>query len=80
MSGPDGAPMAAGQQLIDGSSQPADAVTRLRGMIAERESETVQILQDWIEDPDQFGVFEQWQTTCYRWSSRSSGSEHFGRK
>ena len=29
-----------------------DAVSRLREMISERESETVQILQDWIEEPD----------------------------
>ena len=30
-----------------------DAVSRLRQMITDRESETVQILQDWIEDPEQ---------------------------
>ena len=29
-----------------------DAVSRLRDMISERESETVQILQDWIEEPE----------------------------
>lgn len=29
-----------------------DPVTRLRRMIADREPETLQILQDWIEDPD----------------------------
>lgn len=29
-----------------------DAVSRLREMISERESETVQILQDWIEEPE----------------------------
>ncbi|WP_296425991.1 flagellar basal-body MS-ring/collar protein FliF [Yoonia sp.] len=28
-----------------------DAVSRLRRMIADRETETIQILQDWIEDP-----------------------------
>jgi flagellar M-ring protein FliF len=28
-----------------------DPVTRLRRMIAERQPETIQILQDWIEDP-----------------------------
>lgn len=40
----------------DDAEQPAlappDAVARLRAMIAERESETVQLLQDWIEEPD----------------------------
>ncbi|SEW41373.1 flagellar M-ring protein FliF [Cognatiyoonia koreensis] len=30
----------------------ADAVARLREMIAERETETVQLLQDWMEEPD----------------------------
>lgn len=29
-----------------------DAVARLRQMIAERETETVQLLQDWMEEPD----------------------------
>jgi flagellar M-ring protein FliF len=28
-----------------------DPVSRLRRMIAERQPETIQILQDWIEDP-----------------------------
>lgn len=31
--------------------QNEDPVTRLRQMITERETETIQILQDWIEDP-----------------------------
>lgn len=29
-----------------------DPVSRLRNMIADRETETIQILQDWIEDPE----------------------------
>lgn len=41
------------QPLLGGGSEPADAVSRLREMIAERESETVQILQDWMEEPEQ---------------------------
>ncbi|MEJ6396372.1 flagellar basal-body MS-ring/collar protein FliF [Yoonia sp. 208BN28-4] len=32
-------------------AEPADPVGRLRQKIAEREAETIQILQDWIEDP-----------------------------
>ncbi len=43
--GPEGAAM------IEGSVAPPDAVARLREMIAERETETVQILQDWMEEP-----------------------------
>ena len=31
--------------------KPEDPVQRLRQMIAERETETIQILQDWIEEP-----------------------------
>ena len=52
LTGPDGSTLSPGQQMIDGVAQPADAVTRLRDMIAERESETVQILQDWMEEPE----------------------------
>ncbi len=37
--------------MIEGSVAPPDAVARLREMIAERETETVQILQDWMEEP-----------------------------
>lgn len=36
---------------FEDATAPADAVSRLREMIAERETETVQILQDWMEDP-----------------------------
>jgi flagellar M-ring protein FliF len=35
-----------------GGSSQTDAVARLRQMIAERETETVQILQDWMETPE----------------------------
>jgi flagellar M-ring protein FliF len=35
---------------MEGSS--ADPVSRLRQMITDRETETIQILQDWIEDPE----------------------------
>jgi flagellar M-ring protein FliF len=34
----------------------ADPVTRLRKMIEERQAETVQILQSWIEDPEEMEV------------------------
>lgn len=34
-----------------GTSDSDDPVTRLRRMIAERQPETIRILQDWIEDP-----------------------------
>ena len=36
--------------LLNDQTAPPDAVARLRQMIAERETETVQILQDWMED------------------------------
>lgn len=42
---------AAGAPMIEGAAAPPDAVARLREMIAERETETVQILQDWMEEP-----------------------------
>jgi flagellar M-ring protein FliF len=29
----------------------ADPVSRLRQMISDRETETIQVLQDWIEEP-----------------------------
>jgi len=52
----DSATMAAGddRRLIEGepASEP-DPVSRLRQLIEERQDETIQILQDWIEDPDQ---------------------------
>ena len=38
--------------LGGGDSGSSDAVSRLREMIAEREQETVQILQDWMEEPE----------------------------
>jgi flagellar M-ring protein FliF len=34
-------------------AEPVDPVTRLRRLIEERQDETMQILQNWIEDPDQ---------------------------
>ncbi len=37
-----------GMAMMD---QGDDPVQRLRQMISERENETIQILQDWIEDP-----------------------------
>lgn len=41
------------QAQIAGPTEPSpDAVARLREMIAERETETVQLLQDWMEEPD----------------------------
>ncbi len=43
---------AAANALIEGSARTPDAVDRLREMIAERETETVQILQDWMEEPE----------------------------
>ena len=40
------------QNQISGPTEASpDAVARLREMIAERESETVQLLQEWMEDP-----------------------------
>lgn len=39
------------QQLLSGENE--DPVTRLRQMISERESETIQILQDWMEQPEE---------------------------
>lgn len=39
-----------GDMGMMGSSED-DPVSRLRNMIADRETETIQILQDWIEDP-----------------------------
>lgn len=39
------------QKLLSGEDE--DPVTRLRQMISERESETIQILQDWMEQPDE---------------------------
>ena len=38
-------------QIAGPTSASPDAVARLREMIAERESETVQLLQEWMEDP-----------------------------
>lgn len=40
------------EQLSGPALAPPDAVARLREMIAERETETVQLLQSWIEDPE----------------------------
>lgn len=40
-------------EQLGGPTASPDAVARLREMIAERETETVQLLQDWMEDPDQ---------------------------
>ena len=39
--------------MSGGASEPDDPVTRLRQKIDEREEETIQILQSWIEDPVQ---------------------------
>ncbi|SEM60261.1 flagellar M-ring protein FliF [Loktanella fryxellensis] len=53
--GTGGFPLVTGDPAADsarnGGLSQADAVARLRELIAERESETVQILQDWIETP-----------------------------
>jgi flagellar M-ring protein FliF len=38
-------------QLAGPTEASPDAVARLREMIAERETETVQLLQEWMEDP-----------------------------
>ncbi|MEY1557254.1 flagellar basal-body MS-ring/collar protein FliF [Yoonia sp. R2331] len=52
VTGPEGAEAElSSAPLIEGTVAPPDAVARLREMIAERETETVQILQDWMEDP-----------------------------
>ncbi len=50
----DGLPTDTGEAttMIEGTVAPPDAVARLREMIAERETETVQILQDWMEEPN----------------------------
>ncbi len=48
--GPGGFPVFGSDDSADGNQ--TDAVARLREMIAERESETVQILQDWMESPE----------------------------
>lgn len=40
-------------QVIDAEAVPdGDPVTRLRKMIEERQDETIQILQNWVEDPE----------------------------
>ena len=44
-------PTARAARALEGDL-PVDPVTRLRRMIAERETETVQILQDWMERPE----------------------------
>ena len=36
---------------FDSGGSDGEAVDRLREMIADREQETIQILQDWIEEP-----------------------------
>lgn len=41
------------QPMFGGGDDGDDAVTRLREMISERETETVQILQDWMEEPEE---------------------------
>lgn len=42
-----------GRRLIEGDpASEADPVSRLRQLIEERQDETIQILQDWIEEPD----------------------------
>ena len=38
---------------VAATKEDADPVTRLREMISERESETIQILQDWMEQPEE---------------------------
>jgi flagellar M-ring protein FliF len=38
---------------IIADAEPVDPVTRLRRLIDERQKETMQILQNWIEDPDE---------------------------
>lgn len=44
-------PQAGSQQILNGEDD--DPVSRLRQMISERESETIQILQDWMEQPEE---------------------------
>jgi len=39
-------------QIAGPTEASPDAVARLREMISERETETVQLLQDWMEEPD----------------------------
>ena len=47
------APQIASDRVIDAEAVPeGDPVTRLRRMIDERQDETIQILQSWIEEPD----------------------------
>lgn len=46
--------MAMGDMDFDGNGGVGDdPVSRLRSMIADRETETIQILQDWMEEPEQ---------------------------
>jgi len=40
---------------LDGSVEGSDPVARLRKMIEERQEESLQILQSWIEDPEEAG-------------------------
>jgi len=57
---PSTAPLAIGSEAAENaregelakiSNTPEDPVSRLRQMISEKETETIQILQEWIEDP-----------------------------
>lgn len=56
-SNPDGSEQNPPVAIANALSAPVDAasdpVTRLRKMISERETETIQILQDWMEYPDE---------------------------
>ena len=40
------------ERAVDGAVAGEDPVARLRKMIEERQEETFQILQSWIEDPE----------------------------
>ncbi len=48
-----GGALALGNALSDHQQDEVDPVSRLRQMISERETETIQILQDWMEQPDE---------------------------
>lgn len=49
----DGGPIALPATTRASNSEEIDPVKRLRKMISDRETETVQILQDWMEQPDE---------------------------
>jgi hypothetical protein len=47
------AALAAVDRLGRDAAEEQDPVARLRNLIDERQTETIQILQSWIEDPDE---------------------------